>query len=494
VTATPVGGLVRAQLEGIQEWITAGATELAVLRGGSRLLWEAFHEAAEELREHLRQVGVEEVSRAEAGRGDAPPDHGYWLPVVASGTLTGVFADHQLAYDAAAQLRRGLRARLPGGVVDVGVAPFTAGETTSDGTAFQQAIRSVTSLESRDAGPPAGVLPPLLPGTVLCAACGASTATQAPPRRDRDASAPWCDACIARQRASQHRGDIAGVEGVELAPEFRDIGSATRADRYRGYMGIIAADGDGVGQRVTRLTTPADLHALSREIEEAVEEALAAALRAGVAARDTADPLPYNPVVRAGDDVCLAVPADVAVPVAAAMATAVPTLPMSAGVLICHDSLPFSTALDAAKDLEGRAKKASRASGDDQPEPHVAFAVESAGAVRAELASDHNQGLAYPARLVDAVASAATGLTMSPHRAGNVVTALREGGRLAEREWRRAMLDEDRASRSALSEVYQQLGASMLTRDVPSPWLDEGRGEGSPFEDLLLLRALRSTP
>lgn len=493
------GAVLLADLQGIQEWVTSGATELAVIGGGSLLLDEAFRCAAEALRCNLRERGVIEVGSDKAGSGEAPPPHGYWLPVVASGTLSGVFADARDAEHAARVLDVELRRRLPGASIGlrVGRFPPAAGQASGADTPFRGALQAAEALD-RAAGTLGDSQPsPLLPGARLCAACGAATAAKPPRRKDRDPGKPWCTACIRRQDASQRRAGSGSIAGGRLSLEFRLIAKATRPSRYRGYMGVIAADGDGMGQRVMGITSPAELAAVSQGIATDVDRALAAGVAAAVK-RAKGAAVPYNPVIRAGDDLCLVLPADLAIPAAAALCTSQENMPMSAGVLLCHQTLPFSVANDAAEELKKRAKAASRSY--VRGRPHLAFAVESAASVREDLAGDVGRGLPYPAELVDKdLRTAALALAVAPSRAVQVVAALRQGGRVAVREWRRMLLEEPRASREALTRLYRELGAS--SDDIgPTPFLDgaaadsparSGPARGpSPFEDLLLLRSL----
>lgn len=521
------GGFVQVQLQGVQDWVTSGATELSVLGGGSALLRQTFEEAADEVGGWLVDQGHSRVSGAPGAGGDGPPSSGFWFPVVASSTISGVFADECTARQAGVRLHTALQRRLPGAAIDVKVAAYPT-QPQAGRSPYQIARRSLTSLPSPGSADEQAPGPtPVPPDAQLCAACGAERATDLPPRRDRARRAPWCEMCIGRQKASQTRTgllDLPGIEGLEgaealeLATQFQTIGAGTRSARYRGYMAVIAADGDGIGQRLTAVDSPAALHATSRDIERSVSRAIERGLLAAVAKRradlqavsadpghprgdDTQTTVPYNPVVIAGDDICVAVPADLGVAVAAALATADPDFPMSAGVLVCHDSLPFSVARDAAEALKKRAKKAARADtarGAAGSRPHVAFAVESAAAVRADLEDDPLRGLPYPAEAVEQLRRAASELTVPPSRAATVIAALRQGGRLAEREWARYLLVEPKAARQQLTQLYTSLGGSQRPGRPtgPRPWLNQPDGQAqpgtSPFEDLVLIRTLEA--
>jgi hypothetical protein len=524
------GGFLQVHLEGVQDWISSGATELSVLAGGSVLLREAFEAAAQEVADWLERQGHPRVPAdvpEERMAGDGPPQEGFWFPVVASGTISGIFAHQDTAAEAGRRLERALRRWLPGASVDVKAGRYPR-QPVDGQMPYVAARRGLEPLRTWDDHheQPEGAPTSMLPGARLCAACGARAATGPPPRRDRSVEAPWCAACIDRHRASQartgidkhaHAAGLDGAKSLELATQFNHIGRASTSPRYLGYMAVLAADGDGVGQRVTEVTSPVGLCELSRHIERSVIRAIECGLTAGATRRrqasatdggrdgdGSASSLPYNPVIVAGDDIVLAVPADVGLVVAAALARAEPDLPMSAGVVVCHDSLPFSVALTAAEALKRRAKKATRAESAGSVRPHVAFAVESAGAVRPDLESDPLRGLPYPAAAIDELRDTAAQLGVTPSRAGAVVDALRQGGRLAEREWARYLLSEEKPVRKQLARLYTELGGSERRGrpEGPKPWLsrpvddepidgeNDPRPGMTPFEDLLLVRSL----
>lgn len=111
-------GLVQAQVQGIQDWIASGATEFAVLSGGSLLLQDAVDAAVDRVLRWLAAAGGQELAPSQLAD-DGPPRDGFWFPVIACATTRR--CDDRLA--------AGMRA-----------AAF-AGET-ADGPAHRRALSS----------------------------------------------------------------------------------------------------------------------------------------------------------------------------------------------------------------------------------------------------------------------------------------------------------------------------------------------------------------
>lgn len=167
------------------------------------------------------------------------------------------------------------------------------------------------------------------------------------------------------------------------------IGSAS--SRMEGYMGIVYADGNAMGQIVQQLNSPGVCRAFSEIVDgsihtacfEALEEICAPEIAQVRTARDNAFPrLPADILLLGGDDLLVLLPADRAVTFAAVAASrfqsltqqaiasqfdatvqnffhqaAVSHFTISCGVAIARSSYPFYLLLDLAEDLLKNAKR-----------------------------------------------------------------------------------------------------------------------------------------
>jgi CRISPR-associated protein Cmr2 len=106
---------------------------------------------------------------------------------------------------------------------------------------------------------------------------------------------------------------------VESPADLDDLGAASHP---AGYVGVIYADGDAMGDQVERQSTPAAFRAFSERLAEATEQAVYAALAhhlRPVQGRDGRWQHPFEVLNIGGDDVLLLVPGSVALATAAAI-------------------------------------------------------------------------------------------------------------------------------------------------------------------------------
>lgn len=178
---------------------------------------------------------------------------------------------------------------------------------------------------------------------------------------------------------------------ARLNPQNRDFGTIGAYSNPSGYIGFVYADGDRMGSKLEKVASPAEYHALSKAIEDAVEIALGIALRQvyawnkrdGWRAPDERNGEkqghPFEIIAVGGDDVIAITTADGALPLAAAYSIAFteqmqaiiaqePLLAClnetafttSVGVMIAHDTMPVITLRDRAKELLRLAKRKQR--------------------------------------------------------------------------------------------------------------------------------------
>jgi hypothetical protein len=182
----------------------------------------------------------------------------------------------------------------------------------------------------------------------------------------------------------------------------QDLGEIGEACSTRqGYVGFIYLDGDDMGRLFETIPTPHAYATLSEAIEQAAMEAVMGAMATnlhpawvhpsadrGSGEKPRAGDLdgqgrmrihPFEIITIGGDDIILITPADVALPIAAAISQAFQAdvgqklsstrLPqnlktgpytMSGGVVLASDHNPVRVLRDLAKELQGEAKRARR--------------------------------------------------------------------------------------------------------------------------------------
>ena len=483
VSAGPSAGAVLVlDTGGIQDWIIGHATELRHIRGGSNLVAKAFADLEQDLDTAL---GANTEPQDEGA-----PREGWWRVIRSSGRLVAALPDLAAAHRARVISAARLAADVPGLEVTAGIAELGEGMG-----AFEQAVTSARRGAT-------ALVPVVLPahdlGADTCEVSGVATALDGRSGRDADARR----ATATRRRAVADEADP-GTPGVVLERQMGSIGSATPSGRFSGYVGVVCADGDGVGARFATRRGARELHLESELVHEAVELAERTAYAAAAAAHGPRGELPVNPVIRAGDDLRFVVPAHVALEFAHGLATGSTEVPISVGVLICHSGLPFATAHDAASDLLDVAKADARhaAATGHGDGPRIAFAVESGAGVRGQLLDRHVS--ASPYRPDELRALLDLRLDVSTGQLRDVMAALRTGGRVAEREWALHRLEAvpgevaGERYRALLAQLWSALGC----KDPEEPFpvrrrRDSEAGElvaCSPIGDLLLVTALRGS-
>ncbi len=477
------GAVLVLDTGGIQDWIIGHATELRHIRGGSNLVAYAFEELERDLDAELGASTHPEDTGA--------PSTGWWRIIRSSGRLVAVLPDLASAHRARDIAAGRLAADVPGLEVSAGIASVHDGED-----AFADALT-----EARRSARP--LVPVALPahdlGADTCGVSGVETALGGRSGPDADARR----SAMTRRRAVADEAEPE-AEGVVLERRMDRIGAATPSGRFKGYVGVVCADGDGVGARFAAKRRPRELRDESVLVHDAVDAAERSAYAAAVDAHvslGASSPLPVNPVIRAGDDLRFVVPAHVALAFALGLATGSREVPISVGVLVCHSGLPFATAHGAASELLDVAKADARDAGAPGAarEPRIAFAVESGAGVRGQLIDA--RASASPYRPDELRALLGFRADVSTGQLRDAVQALRTGGRIAEREWALHRLEAVRGEeagdryRSALAELWRALGCEDPDQPFPSRrrrgGSDAGTAPCSPVGDLLLMAALR---
>jgi CRISPR-associated protein Cmr2 len=124
----------------------------------------------------------------------------------------------------------------------------------------------------------------------------------------------------------------------------RDLGEIAQASSPQGFIGVVYADGNNMGQILEHLRTPARYATFADEVYQATQgavfEALAQNLRPKFVQRERGGNAlvhPFEILSIGGDDVLLIVPADVAIPLACDVAVNVERELLAADPMFKHD-------------------------------------------------------------------------------------------------------------------------------------------------------------
>ncbi|MGH2668502.1 MAG: Cas10/Cmr2 second palm domain-containing protein, partial [bacterium] len=195
----------------------------------------------------------------------------------------------------------------------------------------------------------------------------------------------WLGAACARREEARDRGAwFEGMEGAgggpfALAKDFDDL-AGTAGTGHRGEIAIVAADVNGVGERLRKLGTEVAYRRFSEGLQRAVKGACDEALREVIG---TARKLPVELLYAGGDDLLVACQGRLALPFAkrvvfrfVQLAKAAPKpstsndhwtggdgLGMSAVAVCFGAGFPFRVAHDIASRLLSDAKREARANG-----------------------------------------------------------------------------------------------------------------------------------
>ncbi len=216
--------------------------------------------------------------------------------------------------------------------------------------------------------------------------------------RDRSWETQW-EAFLAEQGADTPYRRTMDQQRVTPPRDLNEIGAASRPDRY---IGVIYADGNNVGRLIATLSTPDDLHRTSAHLStaavDAVFTALAHCLQPAAVRRERRLVFvhPFEILTIGGDDLLLIVPGSRAFDVALTIAYEferslaqhlpappnaqashkvhtryaretlitrepyTPSVGLSAGVVIAHESAPIFFLRDLVEELLKRAKQLAR--------------------------------------------------------------------------------------------------------------------------------------
>lgn len=217
--------------------------------------------------------------------------------------------------------------------------------------------------------------------------------------RDRSWETRWEEFLEQKGADTPYRRAMDQQPNATPPRDLNEIGAASRPDRY---IGVIYADGNNVGRLIATLSTPDDLRRTSEHLSTAAADAVFTALAHCLQPvevrrkRQRAVVHPFEILTIGGDDLLLIVPGSRAFDVALMIASAferllaqrlpapvsvhasnavhtrytratpitqepyTPSVGLSAGVVIAHESAPIFFLRDLVEELLKRAKKLAR--------------------------------------------------------------------------------------------------------------------------------------
>jgi len=198
----------------------------------------------------------------------------------------------------------------------------------------------------------------------ICEACGLYPAEKEDVRPE--GGRYICKTCYQKVEESKNYRDTEiykeitkGRDILDFPNEFSEIGKESEPE---GYIGFIYADGNRMGEHISKITSFSELQSFSSDVHNATLKATISAINNHF----HGDYLPIQVILAGGDDLILALPAQKAIDVAIDFCEKFNEQLLSrsittcAGIVICHDSLPIKNVLSAADALLKNAKAESR--------------------------------------------------------------------------------------------------------------------------------------
>lgn len=210
--------------------------------------------------------------------------------------------------------------------------------------------------------PPTALAVTSLPYIRTCDACSAFSATHSVSEYGR--TRLLCNACEKRRQPSPglwERLLESGLPEGHLPNDFSSLGDRSKP---RGYIGLLYADGNGIGREIEKQETLSALGAFARGVDDAIYHATCDAVREHL--NPSGGVLPFVPLLLGGDDLVMVTRAQSAIDVAITLAekfgdhtkqSTRERLSISVGVVLARANFPFRTMLDLAESALRFAKR-----------------------------------------------------------------------------------------------------------------------------------------
>jgi len=157
------------------------------------------------------------------------------------------------------------------------------------------------------------------------------------------------------------------TKGKERPEDFNHIGEMSSP---KGYMGLLYADGDSMGDKLDKMDSDEEFRIFSETVDKAILQAVSGAIREHLTPKKDDKYFPFDILMLGGDDLVMVTAADKAIETAMtisdtfeeltrdyAIRTFGEPLTISVGVAIAHAKFPFGNFLNIAEDLLKFAKK-----------------------------------------------------------------------------------------------------------------------------------------
>jgi GGDEF domain-containing protein len=287
-------------------------------------------------------------------------------PVYANGGAALFVVDGNTAEEARQQVEREYREQTAGAASLTGVVgnqlPAGAPATTDIQQPFERLLWAMRLAKDR---PPEALALTALPHLRPCDICGIYPASESDPHRPRQLI---CQACKRRGAGTaglwSRRKMESGFDPWEklqksvgfTARRPNELGDIARLSRPEDYVGLVYADGDGMGRALQDLKTIDQFSSFAKGVDEAVFEATADAIREHL--RPSDGWFPFDVPLLGGDDLVIVTRAQSALQVAVTlvdrfahytMRNTQRSLSMSVGVVLAHAKFPFRLLFDLAE-------------------------------------------------------------------------------------------------------------------------------------------------
>ncbi len=211
--------------------------------------------------------------------------------------------------------------------------------------------------------PPPALAVTSLPHLRPCDACAAFPATASVPEHGE--THLLCDACQRRRQPTRGLWRRLSQMGLPPGQQPEDFNELGKLSKPQGYIGLIYADGNGIGQEIEQLTALADIRRFAQTVDAAIHQATGDAIRSHLLPVNSN--LPYELLLLGGDDLVMVTRAQSAIDVAIKLVEKFGEhterspigrrLSLSASVVLAHANFPFRAMLDLAESALKFAKR-----------------------------------------------------------------------------------------------------------------------------------------
>jgi len=166
------------------------------------------------------------------------------------------------------------------------------------------------------------------------------------------------DNVVLREKVKENWMLLFNKQINELLPEaIDDIGVSSS-----GYVGLIYADGNRMGQKLATFNSPSEYREFSDKVKNGMQDTLFKALACHLGMNLKQNCFPFEILLLGGDDLIVVVPANKAVEIAKGFCDyfkETTNVSISAGVVLTHANYPIYRMIDHAENLLKSAKRLS---------------------------------------------------------------------------------------------------------------------------------------